>query len=78
MINLAKVSARGQVAVPKAIREKLSIKEGDTLLFEERDGEIYIRKVKNFFELEGTLPHLNLSVEEIKNRAIEEMAKEAL
>jgi len=78
MINLARVSVRGQVAVPKAIREKLSIKEGDTLLFEERDGEVYMRKIKNFFELEGTLPPLKLSVEEIKDRAMEEMAKEAL
>lgn len=78
MINVAKISVRGQVAVPKAIREKLSIKEGDTILFEEREGEVYIRKVKNFFDLEGTLPPLRLSMEEIRNKAMEEMAKEAL
>ncbi|MBI4691386.1 MAG: AbrB/MazE/SpoVT family DNA-binding domain-containing protein [Nitrospirae bacterium] len=77
-MNVAKISVRGQVAVPKAIREKLSIKEGDTILFEEREGEVYIRKVKNFFDLEGTLPPLRLSMEEIRNKAMEEMAKEAL
>jgi len=78
MISIAKVSSRGQVAVPKAIREKMSIKEGDTVLFEERDGEVYIRKVKNFLELEGTLPSLKLTVEEIREKAMEEMAKEVV
>ena len=32
MVSIAKVSSRGQVAVPKVIREKLHIKDGDTLL----------------------------------------------
>lgn len=77
MIIAAKISTRGQVAVPRAVREKLSIKEGDTILFEEKDGEVYIRKVKNFLDLEGTLPPLKLTVEEIREKAMEEMAKEA-
>ncbi len=76
MISVGKVSTRGQVAVPKAIREKLSIKEGDTVLFEEKDGEVYIRKVRNFFDLEGTLPSLKLTIEEMREKAMEEMAKE--
>lgn len=78
MINVAKVSTRGQVAVPKEVREKLSIKEGDTILFEEREGEVFIRKVKNFFDLEGSLPPLRLTVEEMREKAMEEMAKEAI
>lgn len=78
MLNVARVSVRGQVAVPKAIREKLSIREGDVLIFEERDGRVYIRRVKNFFDFEGSLPTLKLSMEEIKEKAMEAMAKEAL
>lgn len=78
MLNVARVSVRGQVAVPKAIREKLSIKEGDVLIFEEREGKVYIRRVKNFFDFEGTLPKLKLSVEEIREKAMDEMAKEAV
>jgi len=42
MMNLAKVSANGQVTVPIDIRRKLQLKEGDKLLFIERDGEIVI------------------------------------
>ena len=42
-MNLAKVSANGQVTVPVEIRRRLHLKEGDKLLFIEQDGEIIIR-----------------------------------
>ena len=42
-MNLAKVSANGQVTVPVEIRRKLNLKEGDKLLFIEQGGEIIIR-----------------------------------
>ncbi|MDR1490301.1 MAG: AbrB/MazE/SpoVT family DNA-binding domain-containing protein [Desulfovibrio sp.] len=41
-MNLAKVSANGQVTVPAAIRRRLQLKEGDKLLFIEHDGHIMI------------------------------------
>lgn len=41
-MNLAKVSANGQVTVPVEIRRRLQLKEGDKLLFIERDGQIVI------------------------------------
>ena len=42
-MNLAKVSANGQVTVPIEIRKKLNLKEGDKILFFERtDGEVVI------------------------------------
>ena len=42
-MNLAKVSANGQVTVPIEIRRKLKLKEGDKILFFERpDGEVVI------------------------------------
>ena len=41
-MNLAKVSANGQVTVPVEIRRKLGLKAGDKLLFSERGGEIVI------------------------------------
>lgn len=42
-MDLAKVSANGQVTIPVEIRRKLNLKEGDKLLFIEQDGEIIIR-----------------------------------
>jgi len=42
-MNLAKVSANGQVTVPVEIRRKLNLKEGDKILFFERNnGEVLI------------------------------------
>ena len=42
-MNLAKVSANGQVTVPVEIRKKLKLKEGDKILFFERNnGEVVI------------------------------------
>jgi antitoxin PrlF len=43
LMNLAKVSANGQVTVPIEIRRRLKLKEGDKILFIEREnGEIVI------------------------------------
>jgi AbrB family looped-hinge helix DNA binding protein len=42
-MNLAKVSANGQVTVPVDIRRKLNLKEGDKILFFDRgNGEVVI------------------------------------
>ena len=42
-MNLAKVSANGQVTVPIEIKRKLNLKEGDKILFFERGaGEVVI------------------------------------
>ena len=43
---VAKLSAKAQTVIPKVIREKLGVGAGDTILFEERDGEIVIRAVR--------------------------------
>jgi len=39
-MNLAKVSANGQVTVPVEIRKKLGVKDGDKIIFIEENGRI--------------------------------------
>lgn len=41
-----KVGARGQVTIPKEFREKECIRGGDIVEFEDRDGEIVLKKVE--------------------------------
>ena len=41
-MELAKVTAKGQVTIPIEIRKKLGIKDGDKILFVEDSGRIYI------------------------------------
>ncbi len=78
MNMVAKVSKRYQVVIPKYVREELGIKEGDRILFEIEEGNIKIRKLRNFLELEGSLKGKPLNPKEIRNRAEEEIAKDVL
>lgn len=41
----SKITGKGQVTIPKAIRETLDIEEGDYISYEVRDNEIAIKKL---------------------------------
>ncbi len=43
---IARVSAKGQVTIPKEVRELLGIKPGDFVAFIARDGEIVLKKAR--------------------------------
>lgn len=76
----AKVTAKGQITLPKAVREHLKLKTGDLVEFVERDGAM-IMKPRNLraVDLAGILgPPPNgrsVTVEEM-NEAIAEAAVE--
>ena len=40
----ARVTSKGQVTIPKKVREKLGVHPGEDVGFEEKNGLIYIRK----------------------------------
>lgn len=57
----AKVTSKGQITLPKRIRERLGVHPGEELGFEEQDNLIVIRKVVTkspFDKWVGTLKHL--------------------
>ncbi|MGV6988788.1 AbrB/MazE/SpoVT family DNA-binding domain-containing protein [Testudinibacter sp. P80/BLE/0925] len=41
-MELAKITSKGQITIPIAIRKKLNLKEGDKLLFVENNGKVEI------------------------------------
>ena len=41
-MELAKVTSKGQITIPLMIRNKLQLKTGDKVFFEERRGKVYI------------------------------------
>ena len=43
-MEIAKLSSKGQITLPKEIREKLCLKEGDKVMFIEKEGEIIMLK----------------------------------
>ena len=69
-MELAKVTTKGQVTIPVAIRKKLGIKEGDKLLFVDRpDGVVILNPTMMAFErigsaFEGEAERLGLETEE--------------
>lgn len=46
MIELGKVTSKGQVTIPKEIREALGVSVGDKILFERKDGKVTIKKAQ--------------------------------
>jgi len=41
-----RVSFKGQVTIPKRLRDKLGIAPGDFVLFEEKEGEVVLKKAR--------------------------------
>ena len=41
-MELARVSSKGQITIPIEIRKKLNLKEGDKVLFVEKEGNVFI------------------------------------
>jgi AbrB family looped-hinge helix DNA binding protein len=51
----AKVTSKGQVTVPKAVRDALGIKEGDELVFRVEGQRAILARTPPFLELAGTV-----------------------
>ncbi len=69
-MQAVKVLPKGQITLPKEIREKLDIREGDTLLMDTDGLRATIKKGKTLFDFKGTLPNLGMSIDEIREKAV--------
>ena len=69
-MKAVKILHKGKITLPKEIRKSMDIKEGDTLIIENIDREIILRKGKTIFDYAGTLPDIGLSIDEIREKAI--------
>jgi AbrB family looped-hinge helix DNA binding protein len=61
-----KLGPKGQVVIPKSIRDELGLHPGDELIVFEEDGEIRIRKAVSARDLRGILadgPSLTAALE---------------
>jgi len=75
-MQAVKVLPKWQITIPKNVREKLKIRVGDTMVMEERKGEILLKKGKTIFDYAQTLPNLGMSVDEIREKAAAGVARE--
>jgi antitoxin PrlF len=51
----AKVTSKGQVTVPKAVREALGIESGDEVVFRVEGNRAILARTKDFLALAGTV-----------------------
>lgn len=52
----AKVTSKGQVTVPKAVREALGINEGDEVVFRVEGHRAVLARTPDFLDLAGAIP----------------------
>lgn len=56
MDSSAKITSKGQVTIPKDVRDALELREGDELHFRVERSRAVIAKTPNFLELAGSVP----------------------
>jgi len=70
MIQLAKLSSKGQITIPSEIRETLHLKKGDTLAWDiKEEGSVSVRRVEPIdldylTAISGTLSEWNSEADE--------------
>ncbi|MDO4392617.1 MAG: AbrB/MazE/SpoVT family DNA-binding domain-containing protein [Clostridium sp.] len=81
-MELAKVTTKGQITIPKAIRELLDLKEGSKIIFIQKGKDVIIKnssmlaleKIQDAFE--GEAERLGLKTEEDVVKMIKKSRKE--
>lgn len=76
-MGLARVHRKGQVTIPKAVRDATGIDVGDRLVIEVREGEIVLRRPRGLLEFEPP-PSTPLPWPEARRAAQEEQAARAM
>ncbi len=71
-----KVLPKGQITLPKNVRERLGIDVGDPLILEEKNNEIILKKTKTIFDYTGILPNLGISIDKMIKKATFEAAND--
>jgi AbrB family looped-hinge helix DNA binding protein len=64
--DIIKVSAKGQIVIPREVRKKLGVKSGEKLLVLTRNGDILLRKTKE------------ISIEDIAKKIEEATSEESI
>lgn len=56
-MTISTITRKGQVTIPKAIRDKLGIEEGDSVFFVQRGDEVVLKVLQGtILDLRGSVP----------------------
>ena len=65
-----KVLPKGQITLPKEVRQELHINVGDTLLMDTDGEQVTFRRGKTIFDFKGTLPSMGITIDEIREKGV--------
>jgi len=63
-MELAKITSKGQITIPKGIREKMNLRTGDKILFFEKDDKFFLQN-SNFVALTEFQQKMEGAAEEV-------------
>jgi len=73
------VTKKGQITIPKPVREQLGLKEGDKVIVKFDGKKTFIRKIPSIFDLQSSVPVpedvRKLSWKEMEKKTHDYMAK---
>ncbi len=75
MDEVAKVMARGLIALPSEVRRKLDLKEGDIVKLEVKENQIIIKKEERIYDLKGSLGDAKVQGKSFAQVLQEELSK---
>jgi antitoxin PrlF len=52
----ATITTKGQVTIPKSVREALNLRAGDEVIFRIYEGRAVLAKIPDFLDLAGSVP----------------------
>ena len=76
MTQVRTITSKGQVTIPKEVREVLGLRPNDKVRFSLENGHVVLRKAyPSLAEVIGSLPPLGLPIEDAIDQAKEERAQ---
>lgn len=77
MTALAKVTSKGQITLPKEVRELLHIRTGSIVVFEKEDEKLVVKTAKTLQDFRGVLKgrQKHADFEEMRKKAKEYIGK---
>ena len=55
MQNVSKITVKGQVTIPKKVRDELGVTPGDVIVFTKKGGDIVIKPANTLLDLKGVI-----------------------